>query len=370
VSTPHQHTSITTTGLHLTLTMPLRDMLKKKDKRADTSVHDLRPDSSSSQPEFTFLRTTTYSEEVITPPTYPDNSSHLTEDTRRRFSKLGFGSRPRATSGASNNSAPASRDGDSSRKRLSQRLHLKREVVSANVPSDLPAIEGSADGEQAERQWEKRATILARSNGMIRSRPGSPERSIGQAMGLGIHGQGMVGSGEGVVADRRADDNIQEAIRLHEEGDLEQATRMFGRLADPGGENNALSQVLYGLALRLVGGSSQSLSSVLGARVITSGKSSDWNPGLPCLISIPECQLMAHIDTAGVAKQIPRRQCSISPPQPPTPPRSKTKRYPPAPRRAVPQRASWCWQSSSLQIRLDTGGESRRIRLLRSRYVA
>ena len=27
---------------------------------------------------------------------------------------------------------------------------------------------------------------------------------------------------------------------------------MFGRLADPKGENNALSQVLYGLALRFV----------------------------------------------------------------------------------------------------------------------
>ena len=27
---------------------------------------------------------------------------------------------------------------------------------------------------------------------------------------------------------------------------------MFGRLADPHGENNALSQVLYGLALRSV----------------------------------------------------------------------------------------------------------------------
>lgn len=31
---------------------------------------------------------------------------------------------------------------------------------------------------------------------------------------------------------------------------LEQSTEMFGRLADPNGANNALSQVLYGLALR------------------------------------------------------------------------------------------------------------------------
>ena len=34
--------------------------------------------------------------------------------------------------------------------------------------------------------------------------------------------------------------------------DLKQSTAMFGRLADPNGANNALSQVLYGLALRLV----------------------------------------------------------------------------------------------------------------------
>ena len=34
--------------------------------------------------------------------------------------------------------------------------------------------------------------------------------------------------------------------------DLEQSTAMFGRLASPNGANNALSQVLYGLALRLV----------------------------------------------------------------------------------------------------------------------
>jgi hypothetical protein len=67
-----------------------------------------------------------------------------------------------------------------------------------------------------------------------------------------------------------AQDDIQRAIKLHEDGgksplfqllstgklmfltipDLEHSTAMFGRLADPGGANNALSQVLYGLALR------------------------------------------------------------------------------------------------------------------------
>lgn len=32
--------------------------------------------------------------------------------------------------------------------------------------------------------------------------------------------------------------------------DLERSTEIFGRLANPNGTNNALSQVLYGLALR------------------------------------------------------------------------------------------------------------------------
>lgn len=45
----------------------------------------------------------------------------------------------------------------------------------------------------------------------------------------------------------QADENIQEAIRLHEAGELVESTAMFGRLAKA---ENPLSQVLYGLALR------------------------------------------------------------------------------------------------------------------------
>jgi hypothetical protein len=45
----------------------------------------------------------------------------------------------------------------------------------------------------------------------------------------------------------KSDETIQEAIRLHEAGELTKATEMFGRLAEGG---NVLSQVLYGLSLR------------------------------------------------------------------------------------------------------------------------
>jgi hypothetical protein len=49
------------------------------------------------------------------------------------------------------------------------------------------------------------------------------------------------------ISDVESDENIQEAIRLHEAGELTRATEMFGRLAETG---NVLSQVLYGLSLR------------------------------------------------------------------------------------------------------------------------
>lgn len=39
-------------------------------------------------------------------------------------------------------------------------------------------------------------------------------------------------------------------LTLNSSTELEQSTQMFGILADPNGANNALGQVLYGLALR------------------------------------------------------------------------------------------------------------------------
>jgi hypothetical protein len=131
----------------------------------------------------------------------------------------------------------SSRTSDSSKKdgkRLSQRLHLHRTPAeSENVPRSLPEIittgDGQDDNDGAETQWEARATILATS------RPSSAAGSRPRSRSL---------------SNAAIDADIQEAIRLHEEGDLERSTRLFGRLADPNGPNNPLSQVLYGLALR------------------------------------------------------------------------------------------------------------------------
>ncbi len=271
---------------------------KRKDKaKVGHGDHDIQHATASpnAPPEFTFMRTTTHTQEVITPPGDPEDITSETEETRGRFSKLGFSARQRKASNASDmspvspggSSLETERDKPRTRRRLSQRLGIKRETSSSNVPDNLPPISPTHDKEIAEGEWEKRATMLAKRNEMSRSRTGSPERGIGEMMGLGITANGVIGKGEGIVADQKADDNIQEAIRLHEEGKLEQATAMFGRLADPGGENDALSQVLYGLALRLV----------YGRCLIKWLKSDHANDVL---------------DTAGDAKQILQEPCNSS----------------------------------------------------------
>jgi hypothetical protein len=140
------------------------------------------------------------------------------------------------------------------------------------VPQDLPAIvapdDPEADKEGHESQWENRATMLARENEKNRSRPPTPVRDMTHDLAhVRLHNGSSddappnwplaappspSGPKKGVVSSKEIDDNIQEAIRLHEAGDLERSTALFGRLADPKGANNPLSQVLYGLALRYV----------------------------------------------------------------------------------------------------------------------
>ncbi len=246
--------------------MPIRDLLKKKDK---VEQHDAPVPEAEvmEEPVFKFYRSDTNTQEMISPPTFSSSeTSHppsLDGNTESRTSRL-FKGRHRSSSPVSGASV-SSRGSDSKskspsgeRKRLSQRLHLRRsEVTSASVPKDLPEItfEGPADGgEGAESQWERRATILAKKNEESRSRPTTP---IGSTPDLGTFsdvslGDNLGGRPKSAVSSKLADDNIQEAIRLHEAGELETSTKMFGRLADPNGENNALSQVLYGLALRYV----------------------------------------------------------------------------------------------------------------------
>lgn len=232
--------------------MPFRDLLKKKEK--------LEPESSAAEPlppppQITFMRSDTHTQEVISLPDFPPNDSYdppgsadgSNEGHHSRFSRLTGRPRSRSTASNASRSSEASKSKEHPRDsmRLSQRLGLRKQESSAVVPGDLPDIQDGQDGDGD--AWEERATILARENERSRSRPATPvNEDVPDVAGLKL--------GEtkeaGIVASKSTDDNIQEAIRLHEAGELKEATRMFGRLADPNGENNALSQVLYALALR------------------------------------------------------------------------------------------------------------------------
>ncbi|KAI2473055.1 HCP-like protein [Annulohypoxylon bovei var. microspora] len=286
--------------------MGLRDLIKKKD-HLDGGV-DRETLDRLAGPEFTFIRSDTHTQEIIHPPT---NRNYLTakgagggsiSPSKTRRSLDVFRPRSRGSSTSSVQSDVPGKEQHSTHRRLSQRLRLsKAPPTSEFVPENLPQINvfaadgktsaskgggvagalggvglalGGVDKDASESQWEKRATILAEANerGQRRSRSPSvaspspsarsnhnssyPPSSTDLA-GLRLHddvGGNGNGSGngrsDGTVSSKAIDDQIQEAIRLHEGGQLDQSTRLFGSLADPQGANNPLSQVLYGLALR------------------------------------------------------------------------------------------------------------------------
>ncbi|EFY90870.1 hypothetical protein MAC_02986 [Metarhizium acridum CQMa 102] len=227
--------------------MGLLDKLKKKDQsddNTDSAGEDggRRVDAA----EFTFIRTDTAGQEIIRPPNDGQEQKKLLSP------KTSVRSSPRRSldvfrSSRSRSESVSSQTSHSSRRRLSERLHLSRQAESSeNVPENLPAITRSDPADES--QWEQRATMLAGQNELARGRPASPVPSEGVSrMSLA---PGSTGRKRSASSSKAIDDDIQQAIRLHEEGDLEQSTKIFGRLADPQGPNNPLSQVLYGLALR------------------------------------------------------------------------------------------------------------------------
>jgi hypothetical protein len=260
--------------------MGLRDFIRKKDGLGEGDAAYSETLNKLAGPEFTFIRSDTNTHEIIYPPSHPTNARFLSAQeagsapSRSRRSLDIF--RPRSR-GNSTSSGPGDSDGEGDghskkiHRRLSHRLgfHHHTPRTSEYVPEDLPQINvtGTPDGPTAkenkeayEQQWEKRATILATANEQ-RQRSRSTSASASPSVASLISGPGT-GSGSdpynppanpgGVVSSETIDRDIQEAIRLHEEGELEASTELFKRLANPYGANNPLSQVLYGLALRLV----------------------------------------------------------------------------------------------------------------------
>ncbi|KAI5857598.1 hypothetical protein BZA05DRAFT_330964 [Tricharina praecox] len=224
--------------------MPLKDIFKhhhhhlhrgdkeKGDRRG--SADDSPPQSPASAapppivtsappvPEFKFIRSDTNSHDVIHPPTGFSTHDH-SATSADAYNDLGGPLSPTSpTSPTSGGRARSSSNASRFRETLSfsHRRNRSSSNHSTHIPADLPMISDSAVDK--ETQWEKRATILV----------GTPVVPVHPAL---------------PAEDPQADENIQEAIRLHEEGELEKSTAMFGRLADA---DNPLSQVLYGLALR------------------------------------------------------------------------------------------------------------------------
>ncbi|KAK5073894.1 hypothetical protein LTR64_006965 [Lithohypha guttulata] len=223
--------------------MPFRDLLKKKEKiENDGSAGDAQQQAFE-PPQFKIMRSDTHTEEILSPP----GPSPITELPPTS---------PQKSPGRFRGSSNVGEEGNVSPKihrSLSDRLHLHKDrsrtstVGSANLPSNLPDLSGTyrdqGNQEDKEAQWEERATILANTSKSPVSgpRPGMPTKNISQ---LSIdNSTGRPRS----ISDAQSDVSIQEAIRLHEEGRLTEATRAFKQLADSG---NVLSEVLYGLSLR------------------------------------------------------------------------------------------------------------------------
>jgi hypothetical protein len=141
--------------------MALKDLLKQRGKHKE-EVEPIATDDASQK--FTFLRTTTNTQELIQPPSYagdasPESASQVHTSPRRR-------SRFRSSSNASNKSD----------KRLSSILHIRSHSRSSsansiNVPTNLPEInDGHVAAEDQEARWAERATILAQQ---VATRSGS-----------------------------------------------------------------------------------------------------------------------------------------------------------------------------------------------------
>ncbi|KAI9728284.1 MAG: hypothetical protein M1834_007777 [Cirrosporium novae-zelandiae] len=234
--------------------MPLKDILKKKDRIAQEQYPN-SPTSTQSLnvPQFTFVRTDTHTEEIIHPPSFAGDATPTESEKEETYSvkRLSRFRRKSSPPKPSSDNTPPHRG-----RRMSERFHIRPSSrgSSDNVPSDLPQIpEAGAAPEEQEAQWEERATKLAQANPIVNSNRPEPSRGrsepfLGNNTGLSSNDRSRSRSRS--ISNAEGDDHIQEAIRLHEEGRLEESTAMFGRLADPNGVNNALSQVLYGLALR------------------------------------------------------------------------------------------------------------------------
>jgi hypothetical protein len=149
--------------------MTLKDLLHKKHKIKDegaSGASEKPPTLSPDVPEFTFMRTTTHTQETFEPPSHPG------DPTRPRGPLLS--PEPRGLVGRlrrHSNASPTSPGPEQTS--FAERMHFgrSRSSSSVNVPANLPEVggDGVARNEEEEARWEKRATVLVTSNAGLRS---------------------------------------------------------------------------------------------------------------------------------------------------------------------------------------------------------
>jgi hypothetical protein len=160
--------------------MPLKDLLKKKDKSKEDNATAKLPTLAPDVPEFTFLRTTTHTQETFEPPSFPGDPTRASEPFLSPKS-AGFKGRFRRHSNAAQTSSGA---GNSSTKSEHKIFGRSRSSSSVNVPQNLPEVggDGVARNEEDEAKWEKRATMLVQSTNVLRSGPNTPNTEKGNPM--------------------------------------------------------------------------------------------------------------------------------------------------------------------------------------------
>src|SRR5262245_141953 len=105
--------------------MTLKDLLKKKDKIKDEGATPKPATLSPDVPEFTFMRTTTTTQETIEPPSFPGDPARQQAPLLSAESR-GLKGRFRRHSNASSTSVGAEQDKAKSEHRLSERIHFGR----------------------------------------------------------------------------------------------------------------------------------------------------------------------------------------------------------------------------------------------------
>lgn len=134
--------------------MALKDLLKKREKIKEE-------EKTPPKPEFTFMRTTTTTQELIAPPSFDGDNSPSSSEKHSVLPKASLRSHFR-------NSSVSSTSSTKSTAKLPRVFNLRRHSTnsSSNVPNDLPTISdiGEKGGKDEQAKWEERATILARGN--------------------------------------------------------------------------------------------------------------------------------------------------------------------------------------------------------------